>query len=175
MVHRIAGSNALCAARTSPSSRPQPQFACCWHSLELGVASAHSLLGAPYASWTHCFWSGDSLRLRPSSRRASFSVAVHLQCMQAAFRTAIGRLGEGFSTALVVWAGAPSCPSCAPALHCPEVPRCPDCVCSGGNRVSLPESTTTWTWWLVTFLLGVSCLCAGFAFGVSYGCQTRQR
>ena len=69
--------------------------------------------------------------------------------MQAALRAGLTRLVEGASTAIIVWSGAPHCPSCAPSLKCdcpnctcnaPENLRCPDCVCgASGERLTAPK------------------------------------
>ena len=52
-------------------------------------------------------------------------------------RTALPECARGLSTALALLAGNTRCPdcSCAPVLHCPDIPSPADCVCSGSSRV----------------------------------------
>ena len=49
--------------------------------------------------------------------------------MQAALRQVAGRVAEGLSTGLVVWAGRPTCPAC----ECSPVLQCPPLTCSIGD------------------------------------------
>ena len=71
-----------------------------------------------------------------------FKIASPVACasvnalMQAAVRVSLAKIGEGISTALIAWSGAPCCPDCVctPVLTCPDFPSCPDCACQGSHR-----------------------------------------
>ena len=67
--------------------------------------------------------------------------------MQAALRQVAGRVAEGLSTGLVVWAGRPTCPhcECSPVLHCPPL------TCSTGD-VAYSSPVTLFT-------LAFTCAC----------------
>ena len=60
--------------------------------------------------------------------------------MLAVLRAQIPEVVRGLTTSLLVRSSTPTCPDlvCSPSLTCPEVHRCPDCICSGTSR-SCPE------------------------------------
>ena len=71
--------------------------------------------------------------------------------MQALARLAATELSRSVSTALVLWAGKTTCPS----LTCGEVPRCPDCICAEGRRLTVPPGQQcSWTFAFVYIFLG---------------------
>ncbi|CAK0904820.1 unnamed protein product, partial [Prorocentrum cordatum] len=69
--------------------------------------------------------------------------------MQAALRQLVGRIAEGASTGLVVWAGRPTCPAC----ECSPVLKCPPLTCTTGDVAHISPVTP----------LTVAVLCAGVA------------
>ncbi|CAK0893446.1 unnamed protein product, partial [Prorocentrum cordatum] len=69
--------------------------------------------------------------------------------MQAALRQLVGRIAEGASTGLVVWAGRPTCPAC----ECSPVLKCPPLTCTTGDVAYIAPVTP----------LTVAVLCAGVA------------
>ncbi|CAK0841610.1 unnamed protein product [Prorocentrum cordatum] len=57
--------------------------------------------------------------------------------MQAAIRQLVGRIAEGASTGLVVWAGRPTCPAC----ECSPVLKCPPLTCTTGDVAHISPVT----------------------------------
>ena len=79
--------------------------------------------------------------------------------MQAAWRGAIAEVARGFSTGFICWAGAGH-QSCV--CSCPELPRCPDCICQGSSRHCEAEQGFGG---LTLVVLGAACLLLGFWAG----------
>ena len=61
------------------------------------------------------------------------------------FQRAIPELARGFSTSLALVAARPSPQTCSPVLQCPEVHRCPDCVCQGSQRACPSFDCSYWS------------------------------
>ena len=78
-------------------------------------------------------------------------------------RAAAAELSRSVSTAIVLWAGIPHCPS----LVCPEPQRCGDCVCQEGKRLVAPVPGAC-----VGF--GTAHLAAALAFGILVGVVLQQ-
>ena len=57
---------------------------------------------------------------------------------------AVPEFVRGLSTPLALVAARASPQTCAPVLHCPEVHRCPDCVCQGIQRAPVSIECSYW-------------------------------
>lgn len=57
--------------------------------------------------------------------------------MQALFIAFVKELGRSAGAALSI-AAIPRCPSCAPVLHCAELPSLPSCVCNADGHRAVP-------------------------------------
>ena len=74
--------------------------------------------------------------------------------MQAVLKAAAAEATRSLSTAVIIWAGAPTCPAC------PEHQRCPDChcVCQDGARISpraIEAEACGWTSLALALFVGV--------------------
>jgi len=84
--------------------------------------------------------------------------------MQAAARLIAGRIADGVSTGLVVWAGRPTCPHCE--CDCSPVLKCPSLTCSTGDVAHASP--------LTPFVVFFTCVCVA-ALAFVAGRQTGQR
>ena len=84
--------------------------------------------------------------------------------MQAAVRAIAGRIADGVSTGLVVWAGRPTCPHCE--CDCSPVLKCPSLTCSTGDVAHASP--------LTPFVVFFTCVCVA-ALAFVAGRQTGQR
>ena len=106
---------------------------------------------------------GAAARLRRhlSLKLAPFRPVRGGLMVEGVVRAVIGELTRGLSTGLVVRASSPSCPDCAPALHCAP---CPDChlECAAGGAPVAPSQVS----FGLLALTHLSVACIFFLLGV---------
>ena len=99
--------------------------------------------------------------MQPAASHKYFGSSFWSVRMAGLLRLVGPELARGVSTALALFSHRCGDCVCSPQLTCPEVVKCPDCVCQGSSRqcASCPlndrPASPPIAWLLVAWLLGV--------------------
>ena len=91
--------------------------------------------------------------------------------MQSLALHTLSDITRGLSIGLAL-SGSGRCPDCATVLHCPDLPRLPDCICQGVERVT-PSSGCDCTGekgrlLILLLLVGLLCGTIGYCIGLRH-------
>jgi hypothetical protein len=91
--------------------------------------------------------------------------------MQTLALHTLSDITRGLSIGLAL-SGSARCPDCSPTLHCPELPRLPDCICQGVERVTPSTgcdcSGERGYLLIILLLVGLACGAIGYCLGLRH-------